>query len=465
MLLFRASTDIPRYEDALRQAGIPFYVVSGRGFYQTREVQDLVHMLRVLDNPLDDFSLAVVLRSPLVGVTDDTLFWLSRDWSAWKAGDAFPAQVRREAEFGRLWENFSRLEVLPIAAEDRQALADFSTTMQALQAELAAGQPLDLIDLILARTGYATCLLAVDGGEQRYANVQKLREVAADFQQRGIFDLADFQRYLTQLSTLAPREASAPLEVEAGQVVRLMTIHAAKGLEAPIVFLADCGRDPVRAGARFLLTGKHLTCQLPTPDGEWVSPANHAGELRQLAADDLREGERLLYVALTRAREHLICSGAARFAKKNPARYADLLCELLGLTTPVTSDAEVMVQYHGEEYPVRVWSLTALAAVEALSPPAQAPTLWEAHRQAILAASRSRCWRRMTSSSSPALSRAPAPAPAATPERAAAHRGEPRDLLRQMPAPILVPLSAPQRRQPRNACHAADVRPARRRGR
>ncbi len=284
VLLFRASTDIPRYEEALRQAGIPYYVVSGRGFYQAREVQDLVHLLRVLDNPLDDFSLAVALRSPLAGISDDTLYWLSRDWSAWTPGEPFPTQTESESQYGRLWNNLLCLAVAadtskdeqtqflassPITAEDQQALATFYHTVQELQAELPAGQPLDLIDLILARTDYASYLLAAEGGEQRYANVQKLREVAADFQARGIFDLNDFQRYLTQLSTLAPREASAPLEVEASQVVRLMTIHAAKGLEAPIVFLADGGREQLRTSTRFLLTAKRLSCQLPTPEGEW----------------------------------------------------------------------------------------------------------------------------------------------------------------------------------------------------
>ena len=89
-ILFRASTNIPLYEEALRRAGIPYYVVSGRGFFSAREVQDILYLLRALENPMDDFSLAVVLRSPLVGVSDDTLYWLSRDWSAWADGHALP---------------------------------------------------------------------------------------------------------------------------------------------------------------------------------------------------------------------------------------------------------------------------------------------------------------------------------------------------------------------------------------
>jgi len=386
ILLFRAATDIPRYEDALRQAGIPYYVVSGRGFYQTREVQDLVFMLRVLDNPLDDFALAVVLRSPLVGVSDDTLYWLSRDWSEWQIEEPYPAHSQTDPPYGRLWENFDRLADLPITEGERQALAAFRETVFALQVELPAGQPLELIDLIIARTHYTTVLLAMEGGEQRYANIQKLREVASDFQGRGIFDLADFQRYLTKLETLSTREASAPLEVEASQVVRLMTIHASKGLEAPIVFLADCGREQQRTFARFLLVGKTLACQVPTPESEWVSTAGHTAGLKGIAVDDGYEAERLLYVALTRAREHLICCGSSKFPETpRKTSYADTLIGLLGLTEQATSDTDLPVSYDGVAYPVCIWSAASLAAVECLQPPPQPLTLWEEYPQAILA--------------------------------------------------------------------------------
>lgn len=386
ILLFRASTDIPRYEDALRQAGVPFYVVSGRGFYQTREVQDIVHMLRVLDNPLDDFALAVVLRSPLVGVADDTLYWLSRDWSEWKPGESYPAYVRSEPQYGRCWENMARAAELPISEDDRCALARFQETVLALQAALPAGQPLDLIDMLLARTNYAVSLLASDGGDQRYANIQKLREVAADFQARGIFDLSDFQRYLTQLGTLAPREASAPIDVEASQVVRLMTIHAAKGLEAPIVFLADCGREPTNSFLRFQLTPAGLTCQVPTPEDDWASSATYAAAKQQVIAEEQREAERLLYVALTRAREHLICSGAVKFSgSPKTTHYAGLLCNLLELQAQGDDDIDLPLTYGDNSYQVRIWSQASLNATETLQPPPQTPTLWETHQQAILA--------------------------------------------------------------------------------
>jgi ATP-dependent exoDNAse (exonuclease V) beta subunit len=332
IILFRASTDIARYEEALRQAGVPHYVISGRGFYQAREVQDLIYMLAALENPCDDFSLAVVLRSPLVGVSDETLYWLSRAWGEWTEEQPYPADHRRSPEFGRLWESIDRVETIPvIPEEDRAALVRFRELVVALQAELPAGQPLDLLDRIIEETGYAVGLLAMEDGEQRFANVQKLREVAADFQTRGIFDLTDFKRYLAQLEELAPREPSAPLDTEKSPVVRLMTIHAAKGLEAPIVFLADMGRDPNKISSSVLLADGRLACKLPTPEGEWAQPAGYRAAVERANGEERREAERLLYVALTRAQEHLLCSGSVKF-KADSGRYSDILARLLDLS-------------------------------------------------------------------------------------------------------------------------------------
>ncbi|HEY3416889.1 MAG TPA: UvrD-helicase domain-containing protein [Armatimonadota bacterium] len=387
ILLFRASTDIPRYEEALLQAGIPYYVVSGRGFYQAREVQDLVHLLRVLDNPLDDFSLAVVLRSPLVGVSDDTLFWLSRDWSEWTAAHPCPAEIAG-VKYGRLWAALAQVDALTAIPEnDRQALLQFRALVAELQQAMPAGHPLDLIDTVLERTGYATALLAAPGGDQSYANLQKLREVAATFQSRGIFDLSDFQRYLTQLEEMAPREVSAPLDVEGGNVVRLMTIHAAKGLEAPVVFLADCGRNARGGGGTFLLDEQGgLTCKVPLGDGEWGTPFTYQQAIRKQTEEDRWEGERLLYVALTRAQEHLICCGFTNYPEEDKRNsYADILAGLLGLDGPVDENIDIDFSYAGVNFPLRIWSADALATVEALTPPVPALTLWERYPREILA--------------------------------------------------------------------------------
>jgi len=387
ILLFRSTSAIPRYEEALRQAGIPLYVVSGRGFYQAREVQDILAMLAVLENPWDDFSLAVALRSPLVGISDDTLYWLARDWDAWIPGEAYPAGVRREPQYGRLWAAIERVEELTVLPEDeRQAVLRFRALTRRLQDELPAGQPLELIDHLLAETRYAVGLLAAEGGEQRFANVQKLREVAATFQRRGIFDLTDFKRYLTQLGSLAPREANAPLDVEGSQVVRLMTIHAAKGLEAPLVILADCGRKPNADTEAFLLHEREIAAKVPTPEGDFAFTAAYRRAKQHLETADRQEAERLLYVALTRAREHLICGGFTAFPPPEKcAGYADLLANLLDVHCAEEEDCDILLPCAETAFAVRVWSPVSLEALADHPLPPRPPTLWEEHASAILA--------------------------------------------------------------------------------
>ena len=174
----------------LRQAGIPFYVVSGRGFYQAREVQDLVHMLRVLDNPLDDFVLAVVLRSPLVGVSDEALYWLSRDWSAWTEGEPYPALAPTEpAGWPPLGKypaadrtcRTGRTSGRSLPRTSESALAAFYRTVLLLQGEMPAGQPLDLIDLILGAPGMPRACCRTEGGEQRLCQCAEAARGGGDF--------------------------------------------------------------------------------------------------------------------------------------------------------------------------------------------------------------------------------------------------------------------------------------------
>ena len=387
MLLFRASTDIPLYEQALREADIPFYTVSGRGFYGTREVQDILYLLRALENPYDDFAMAIVLRSPLADVSDDALYWLTRDWTEWQADTPYPNQRAPRREHGVLWEHLLQLETMPaIDAADRASLAKFRDLLLQLQPQALANQPLELIDAILAETGYALTLLAMDDGEQRYANMQKLREVAATFQARGIFGLADFQRYLTKLGEQATREASAPLDVEGSDVVRLMTIHASKGLEAPIVVLADAGRDFHRPNDLFLYTEDGLACQVPTPDEGSLKPTSYQQAQELIFREERDEAERLLYVALTRARENLICSGCTSFpARERWMSYADILAGLLELHSVPETTVDLPLDYEDTAYRVRIHSEASLREVEAILPPRPHPTLWEAFAPQLLA--------------------------------------------------------------------------------
>jgi ATP-dependent helicase/nuclease subunit A len=381
LVLFRASTDLPLYEDALRHAGIPVLVVSGRGFYESREVQDLIYLLRALENPHDDFALATVMRSPLVALSDDTLFWLSREWR--EAGDTLmPMAPEERCAPGRLWRAIPHVAALPTLAEaERQSLQEFRTLIDELHRKMGTGQPLELLDELLARTRWGACLLAGEGGEQRLANVNKLRQIAADFQARGIFDLADFRRYLTELAIHAPRETAAPIESDGGDGVRLMTIHAAKGLEAPIVCVADCGRALTSFPGAFFFTVEGLVGKAPTPEGDWLPTANYARAVAYQRQEEQAEVERLLYVALTRAQEHLLLSGINR--DETPGSFAHLLTHGWQLPPPGAEDQ--LVSLSGEvTSAIRVWATVSLDTLPHVAPPASPPTLWENYAEALL---------------------------------------------------------------------------------
>jgi ATP-dependent helicase/nuclease subunit A len=376
IVLFRSTSQITTYAEQLRLAGVPVYVVSGRGFFAAREVQDLIHMLRVLENPLDDFSLAVVLRSPLAAISDDALVALT--WG-------MPNVEEERRDYGRLWLHLEQAETLPgLSDTDRAALLRFRDLVRDLHGAVAAGQPLEIIDAILDRTDYAACLLAGPDGEQSYANVQKLREVAADFQGWGLFNLTDFRRHLTQLQELAPREASAPLDAEKSASVRLMTIHAAKGLEAPVVFLADCGwRHTARAHGHFQYHPERgLACSVPDPEAQWQESAGAQAIKAEVAAEEEREAERLLYVALTRAKEYLICTG---FQKKGAgSSYLEMLTTMLEAAGTPEADGIYRVPFGAYQHTLRRWTADALAETGSDAAPLP-PTPWEAFPVQILA--------------------------------------------------------------------------------
>jgi len=308
LVLFRATTEIQRYEDALSRYDLPYYTVSGRGFYHTQEVQDLRNLLAAIENPLDDVALAAVLRSPLVGVGDAGLYWL---------GAPAPSGPRDEDEpppqgAGRIAAGLERAEQLGgLAPPDRERAAAFRPLFHRLR-QLAAGSHVaEVLETAVRATDYDLKLLCQRNGRRRYANLEKLRQLALAFQSQARFGPRDFLDHLQHLQVLAERETEAATEAEDSDVVRLMTIHQAKGLEAPIVVVADLGRrlrfDPKPA---LLSSRGELALRLKHPLRDETAKPPDYEELEQAAiAADRAEDTRLFYVACTRAQEHLLLSG------------------------------------------------------------------------------------------------------------------------------------------------------------
>ena len=300
VVLTRASSDLRVYERALEERGIPTYVIGGRGYWSHPQVLDMLAYLRALANPRDEEALYTVLASPLVGVSYDTLVLLA---AAARGSGRDPWWVLREPQ-GRLDE---------LGPAERERVARFARWFAAERQAAARAGIEELIERGLALTGYDLAVLAMPGGERRLANVRKLMRLGREYEAASGPDLRGF------LSIAGPggggaRESEAPVEGEMLEAVRLMTIHRAKGLEFGVVCVADLGRGPLRR-APLVRVGRDgrfgLRLAQPGTGGrESALDYQALGEEQQRREDE--EERRLFYVALTRAREQLILSGAAK---------------------------------------------------------------------------------------------------------------------------------------------------------
>jgi ATP-dependent helicase/nuclease subunit A len=310
VVLTRATTDLRAYERALEDVGVPTYLIGGRGYWSHPQVVDLVSYLRSLANPRDEQALYTVLSSPLVGVSLDALVVLA---AAARESGRDPWWLLREPD--------ATLDGLP--ADDAQRLASFAHWFAAERTGRARRGTEELIVRALELTDYDLTMVGMPGGERRLANVRKLMRLGREYEARAGLDLRGFLELVSRRAggwssggggAADVRESEAPVEGEALNAIRLMTIHRAKGLEFPIVVVADLGRGP-RRRAELMRIGRdgRFGLRLAEPGTGKREPALAYDALgaEQQQADE-REERRLFYVAMTRAMEQLILSGAAK---------------------------------------------------------------------------------------------------------------------------------------------------------
>jgi ATP-dependent helicase/nuclease subunit A len=298
VMLFRATTAMGFFERALEERGIPVHVVGGRGYFAQQQVSDLRHWLSALANPLDGLAVYSVLGSPLAGLSLDAVALIGlharrngRDpwWAVSEPADDL-------------------LAVLPEA--DRRKLAAFVERFEA-ERRVAGQVALEtLIDRAVTGTEYDRHLLSLPGGIRRMANVRKLMRMAREFEADEGRDLRGFVDALAELDALEAREGEAPLEAEALDAVRMMTIHRAKGLEFPVVCVCDLGKEGRDDEGSLRISedgsvGLRLAGLGGAVDSERLERLKAQGKL-----DAEEEERRIFYVAATRAQEHLILSGA-----------------------------------------------------------------------------------------------------------------------------------------------------------
>ena len=314
-ILMRSINHVGLYERALRDAGVPYFVVAGKGFYERQEVVDLRNLLAVIADPFDEIALAGYLRSPIAGLSDDALLSLTQSQSlaaAFATGRA-PAGFAESAAWGR-----ARALVQALRVDAERTLPEF-------------------VALALERSGYEAMLLGLPLGESRAANVRKVIELAAEFAAVEGASLRRFIAYMDEVAAREIQEGEAGLQREGANAVAIMTIHKSKGLEFPIVCLPDLGRQLRHADStRVIVHREHGIALKPTgPNGQPAEDYLHAALSCVRKEEEDAEHARILYVAMTRAEDYLLLG--AGVTNRTPSWFG-LFEEAFALTSRADGD-------------------------------------------------------------------------------------------------------------------------------
>ncbi|RHA90772.1 helicase-exonuclease AddAB subunit AddA [Roseburia inulinivorans] len=327
--------------EVLNGNGIPAHTVSSTGYFSTVEVQTVLSMLRLLDNPRQDIPMAAVLRSPMAGLTDEELAVLRLE----DGSVPFHEAVLELAE--GLYEEDGQKEISDSEADseadqkqgrnaDGKKEDDIETTAHRKLLkfykkyrqlrQLVPDTPIhELIEIILRETGYGHYVAAMPAGSRRTANLNMLLEKAAAYEKTSYKGLFHFVRYIDELQKYDVDFGEADMVGENEDVVRIMSIHKSKGLEFPIVIVSGMGKNFNKQDTRSkMVLHPELGIGLDYMDGKKriKSPTIAKKAIaKQIELENLGEELRVLYVALTRAKEKLILTGTLKDAAEKLEFY------------------------------------------------------------------------------------------------------------------------------------------------
>ena len=304
VFLFAAGTDAEWYEQELRALGLPTYRATGRNYFGQQQVVDLLAYLRLIHNRYDDQALVTVLASPFVGVSNDALVLLRR------AAPKRPLFVGLERGVPELDERDARLLAAFKQRYDRLAAAAPRLALERL------------CEAIVSEHDYDLAVLAQWDGRRRYANLRKLARLARSYEELRGGDIAGFVSFVRQQEAVGAKELEAVAEEEGSDAIRLLTIHAAKGLEFKVVVVADAGRDRASPSPDEILclSDGRFGFRIVDPATSERRPAFAYEQVRaQREAEERAERLRLYYVAMTRAIDRLIVAGSVDFERADTA--------------------------------------------------------------------------------------------------------------------------------------------------
>ncbi len=297
-LLMRTMTSVSTYEEELKREGIPYIIVGGRGYFQRQEISDLINILSVVLDPSDKRALVGVLRSSVFGIDDETVYRLAEGGSLNYRAAAGDDKVEKAYEVLR-----------------RLHRVRGGKTLSGLLDEVFDSTE------IMEINGFGT------GGAQRVGNLTKIGKIARKLESAGPVTLTSFIHILKEYVEGEPDEEEAVITEEVENSVRIMTVHKAKGLEFPVVFLPNLG-------SKLKLDPRGGTYIDETSDGT-ISGVNLKNKKRRLVSDlgytrylkerekerNRAEERRIFYVAATRARDRLILLGKKDVSEENHMKH------------------------------------------------------------------------------------------------------------------------------------------------
>jgi len=325
-ILLRAMTAADLFAGALRDVGVEVFVSSGGTYFDRPEVLDLEMLLRLASNTNDTEALAHVLAGPLTSVSENTL-----------------GRLRLSAGKGALWISCRQAHRLPIEEADAAGISRLVEVVEALREGRAGAGLSEMIHEACERLEYDLTLFSRGfEGARAWANVLKLARVAGEFESSSAGGVQAFLDYLELKREIEGRESLAAFAVEGVDAVRIMSIHAAKGLEFPVTVVANLGRAPGRnvASAVLSTSGGEAFLGMKLPAGALVGSdsTETLGHMQAVRAEQeaaSAEEKRLFYVACTRACEVLVLCGRTRFDREAESTGAvGWLREAVGFGAP-----------------------------------------------------------------------------------------------------------------------------------
>ncbi|MDX8045755.1 helicase-exonuclease AddAB subunit AddA [Gracilibacillus sp. S3-1-1] len=308
VILLRSMTWAPTIMEEFKKQGIPVYAELSTGYLEAIEIQVMISLLKVIDNPRQDIPLASVLKSPIVGLDEDML-----------------AKVRLAKRGAPYFEALKEY----VKTTDNEAIEHFLQQLEYWRREARQGALAHLIWNIYQETGYYDFVGGIPGGRQRQANLRALYDRAKSYESTSFRGLFRFLRFIERMEEKGDDLGAAKALGEQEDVVRIMTIHKSKGLEFPLVIVGAMNKqfNQQDLRAKYLL---HKELGFAT---KYIDPVKrimyptliYHGIKKQMQREMLAEEMRVLYVALTRAKEKVVLIGTVGSLDKKKKKWANLV--------------------------------------------------------------------------------------------------------------------------------------------